>query len=195
MTTINLLPESYRKPKESSLLLFVRSPLAFLIGALLAGLVGFLLLGSRLRRDTLNRLQVHIQQVEGSRAAVEQLAASVQKLREQKATLEQVIKSRSRWARHLNRLSDSTPQGIWFTDLLLDSDKGLVIQGSAIGKGGEEMVQIGHLAQELMADPGFSATVKDIRIQSIESVQEREVEVIKFTLTGSFAPAAGGAAP
>ncbi len=186
MITINLLPGSYRKPKESSVHQLARSPLAFLAAVGMIGIVLLLVMATRLHRVRLAAIEGQLQQVRSRKASVDALVASIQGLRDQKVSLERVIKSRSQWARHLNQLSNVTPEGVWFTDLLVDVEKGLVIQGAALGHGGEEMVQIGRLAQDLKTDPALSAAVRDIQIQSIESVQDKETEVIKFTLTGSL---------
>ena len=87
------------------------------------------------------------------------------------------------WAKRLNTLSDVTPEGVWFTELSLDEDKGLVIQGSAIGQGGAEMVSVGRIVSDLKANADFSSVIKDIQIESIKRVQEKEVELVQFTLT------------
>lgn len=192
MIRVNLLPKSHRKPPASSAEQLVRSPLALITGAVLAGLLALLGLIAQMRQVSLNGLQGRVQQVEPARAKVEALSASVRQLKEQQALLERIIKSRSQWARHLNQLSNVTPEGVWLTELSLNAEKGLVIQGSAIGQGGEEMVQIGRLAQDLKADATISSTIKDIQIQSIESVQEKDIEVIHFTLSGALAQPPGG---
>ena len=191
MITINLLPGSYRKPKESSVHQLARSPLAFLAAAGMIGIVLLLAMATRVHRMRLAGIEAQLQQVRSRKASVDALVASVQGLRDQKVSLDRVIQSRSQWARRLNQLSNVTPEGVWFTNLLVDLDKGLVIQGAALGHGGEEMVQIGRLTQDLKTDPAFSAAVRDIQIKSIERVQDKETEVIKFTLTGSLvAPSA-----
>jgi len=67
-----------------------------------------------------------------------------------------------------------------------------VIQGSAIGQAaGSEMVSIGRLVQDLKADADFSAVVKDIQIESIKRSQDKEVEIVQFTLTCTLAQPPG----
>jgi Tfp pilus assembly protein PilN len=184
MVHINLLPTAYRKPQASSAQQFIRSPLAFLVAGCLAGVSVLLVVVAQMRQATLVNLEVQIRELEPKRKSIDDLRKTVEMLREQKGLLETVVKSRSQWARRLNQLSNVTPDGVWFTDLLIDGEKGLVLQGSAVGQGGAEMVQIGRLAQDLKSDATFSSAVRDIQIQSIESVQEQETEVVKFTLTG-----------
>jgi hypothetical protein len=59
---------------------------------------------------------------------------------------------------------------------------------SAIAQGGTEMVTVGRLVQDLKADQYFALAVKDIQIESIKRVQEKEVEVVQFTLTCALVP-------
>ena len=190
MIKINLLPESYRKPTASSASQLARSPLALLILGTMAAAVMLLVTTTNINRVKLSGVQSKLQDLEPRKAQMETLMKSVQQLRDQKVVFEQLVQSRSQWARYLNRISDVTPDGVWFTDLQIDPDKGLVLQGSAIGQGGEEMMQIGRFAQDLKSDAVFSAAVHDIQIQSIESSQDNDVEVVRFTLTGTIAGAA-----
>ncbi len=193
MIKINLLPDSYRKPSASSASQLARSPLALLILGTMAAMVVLLVTTTNISRARLAIVQAKLAQLEPRKGQMEVLVKSVQQLRDQKAVFEQLIQSRSQWARHLNCISDVTPGGVWFTDLQIDPDKGLTLQGSAITEGGEEpMMQIGRFAQDLKSDKAFSSAVHDIQIQSIETTQDSDVEVVRFTLTGTLA---GGAAP
>jgi Tfp pilus assembly protein PilN len=186
MITINLLPEAHRKPKISSVQQFHRSPLAILIVGAMVG-VGLLLWATVLiHQARLAQLNDRIRRLEPKQAAAQELLASVQQLRDQQALFRRLAHERSQWARHLNRLSDAIPEGVWLTDLSLDPVKGLTIQGSAIAGGGEEMVRIGRLVQELKTDEAFSSAITDIQIESIKSVEEKELELIRFTLTGGL---------
>ena len=191
LVKINLLPESHRRPSASSAQQFVRSPLALIIAVLLASSAGFLVMASQMRQRRLSQIQQCIQQIDSKKASIEELSRAVEKLRAQKSMFEGLVQSRSQWARYLNLLSDVTPDGVWFTDLQLDMEKGLILEGSAIGQGGKEMQNIGQLAQELKTNPVFSGAIKDIQIQSIASQQDEETEVIKFTLTGTLSGKSG----
>jgi len=186
MITINLLPETYRKSPASSVQRFHRSPLMLLVVGTMAGLVLFLSGVMQIRQVRLAQLTARIQHLEPQKAVVDELRTTVQKLRDQQEVFQRLGHERSQWARRLNLLSDLIPEGAWFTDLSLDQLRGLVIQGFAIGRGGEEMVRIGRLVQDLKADPVFSAMVRDVQIESIKSVQEKEIELVEFTLTGEL---------
>jgi Tfp pilus assembly protein PilN len=187
MVSINLLPEAYRKPRVSKVEQLHRSPLAILAVGALVGMAALGWMVLLMRQARLAQLTQRLQQLASQKTAAEELKASVQQLRDQHTVFQRLSRERSQWARRLNILSDVTPEGVWFTDLSLDQGKGLIVQGSAIGRGGEEMVRIGRLVQDLKADAAFSAVVQDIQIESIKSVQEKEIEVIEFTLTCKLA--------
>lgn len=185
MLKINLLPEHERKASLSTLEQFHRTPLFWIVAATMLSLPLLILWPTiQLKGHHLAQLQERIQTLEPKREEVERLRRLTEELRSSEAAL-QTLKQ-SFWSRRLNILSDLTPEGVWFTELTLDPLKGLVIQGSAIGQGGAEMVSVGRFVQDLKADPDFAATVKDIQIESIKRVQDREIEIVQFTLTASL---------
>ena len=192
MIRINLLPEAYRKTSTATIQPLYRSPLAILIVVLLilggAGLWGTFII----RQAQYQQLQAKQKRLESKYQELTELLGIVQKLQSEQTVLDRLVRGRSQWARSLNRLSDTTPDGVWFTDLSLDPMKGLIIQGSAVSQGGEEMVRIGRLVQDLKVDPDFSSAIRDVQIESIKSVQEKEIDVIEFTLTGKITPTASG---
>ena len=195
MITINLLPEAYRRPAVSSAQQLYRSPLAIILLLMMLGTGGLLFIVYQFRAIQLAQLTQHLQTLESQKVAVDDLSASIKKLREQKVVFERVVQQRSHWARYLNRLSDVTPDGVWFTDLMLDREKGLVLQGSAVNQSGEEMARIGRLTQDLKADTDFAAMIPDVQIDSIKSVQDHDIELSTFTLTGKLAKSVDGTKP
>ena len=186
MITINVLPDSYRKPKATPLQELPRSPLLRLLGALAVGLVVTLAGLWQLQQARLGSLTSNAESLKERKKAADELSQSVSTLSTQRQVFEEVVKQRSLWAIYLDRLSMVVPDGVWFTDLLIDQERGLVLQGSAVGKGGEEMVSIGRLAQDLKGDKEFAGTFRDIQIESIKSAQDGDLEVIQFTLTCVF---------
>ena len=193
MITLNVLPESYRKPKATPLQELHRSPLLRLLILAAIGLAVALAGLWQWQQMQLSGLNTKMTGLSSRKTAVDGLTQSVNALSTQKRVFEDVVKRRSGWAMYLDRFSDLVPDGVWFTDLLIDQDKGLVLQGSAVGQGGEEMVSIGRLAQDLKEDHEFSDTFRDIQIESIKSAQEGELEIVQFTLTCVFRTQPGAA--
>ena len=186
MITINLLPESARKPQTTSLQQFPRSPLAMgLIGGLLG--VSVLLLGAKIILQVrLRGLTATLQQQQPQKIQAEAVRASVNALRERYELYQRLSRERSDWTQRLSALAAMTPDGIWLTDFAFDPDEGLALQGSAIGNGGEEMIRIRRFVQDLRSHPAFAALIKDVQIESIKSVLDGDVGIVKFALTGQL---------
>lgn len=183
MLRVNLLPEGARKIGPSSLEQFHRAPILWIA---VGGMVLFVVsqvVPIHLRRQRLQELNAKIQTLQPKKAEIDQLQQLLQRLKAQESAFRVVGAGKELWSKRLNTLSDVTPEGVWFTDLNLDEHKGLVIQGSAVGQGGAEMVAVGRIVSDLKADADFSSTIHDIQIESIKRVQEKEIELVQFTLT------------
>ena len=184
MLQINLLPEGARRATLSPVEHFHRTPLMWLSVALTIGFTCSLFIRISLRRGMLRELNNKIHLLEPKKSALDELQQRLQQLRAQEAAFHGLRHAQGLWSKRLNTLSDVTPEGVWFTELSLDRKKGLIIQGSAIGQGGGgEMVNVGHLVQDLKANPDFSLAIKDIQIESIKRIQEKDVEIVQFTLS------------
>ena len=182
MITVNLLPEDYRKPKTTSIRQFHRSPLAIGAAGLLIGVGALLAALGGCDQLRLAGLQGRIHALAPQKRVIDEVKAAIATLREQERVFEQLDRRRSHWAQRLNVLSDITPEGVWFSDLTLDAQSKLTLQGVAISQGGEEMASVNRLVQSLKADPSFSPVVRDIQIESIRNVQEGEIDLMEFTL-------------
>ena len=190
MLKVNLLPETARKHAFSPIEQFHRTPLMWIAVGLLLLVACSFLVPIMLNRQQLAKVTHRIEALEPKKREVEQLQQVLQQLRAQQAAFQGLDRRAGGWAKQLNTLSNATPDGIWFTELNLNKEAGLLIQGSAIGQGGNETVSIGRLVQELKADPDFAAVVKDIQIESIKRFQLEEVEVVQFTLACSLSDGA-----
>ena len=187
MISINLLPEAYRKAKTTSVEDAYRSPAVLgALGVLLVIGIAVALFGVS-QQVRVAELNARMKELLPRKAILEQLLASIETIRQQQAVFKRVNQDRSQWAKQLNYLSDHTPDGMWFTDLSLEEEKGLTLHGSAIGGGGDEMVRIGRFVQSLKADAHFSSVIQDMQIESIKTSQDGDVEVVKFILTGKLA--------
>ena len=177
---INLLPESARKTSLSAIEQFHRTPLMLMAAGSMILLTVALFVPVMLLQRQLRQLNIAIELLEPKKAEVERLQRMLSSLRTQESAFLNLKQGRGLWSKRLNLLSDATPEGVWFTELTLDPAKGLTIEGAAIGQG---EFNLGKLREELKANPEFASAVKDIQIESIKRVQEREVEVVQFTLT------------
>ena len=193
MLTINLLPEYARKSGLSPVEQLHRTPLMWIVAGAMLFFAVFPLLPIAMHRRQLAQLNEKIQTLQPKKIEVDQIQRLLQQLQTQEAAFRGLKRGQRLWSKRLNVLSNVTPEGIWFNEFTLDQSKGLVIQGSAVGQGGTEMVSVGRLVQDLKASPDFSSAVKDIQIESIQRVQDHEIEVVQFTLTCALADAPAAA--
>ena len=177
MLKVNLLPEEFRKPVLSPIEQFHRTPLMWIIIGILVVIPLLLLLPIGLQLNHLRQLDAKIQVLEPKKLAVDQLQRSLETLRAQEAVFQRVTKGEDLWAKRLNTLSDVAQDGLWFSELVMDPGKGLVIRGSAL-----EEANPTQLVQDLEADKAFMAGIQEIKIESLKRVQDGEIEVTNFTL-------------
>ena len=183
MLKINLLPENIRKTSLSPIEQLHRTPLMWIAAGVMLCFAVFPLLPIAAHRRQLTQLNATIQALQPKKVEVDQIQRLLQQLQTQEAAFRGLKRGQKLWSKRLNILSNVTPDGIWFSDLTLDQGKGLVIQGAVVGQGGTEMVSVGRLVQDLKASPDFASAVKDIQIESIQRVQDHDIEIVKFTLT------------
>jgi hypothetical protein len=188
MLKVNLLPEGSRKASLSPIEQFHRTPLVKILAGLMTVFALLVCLPIGLRKAQLKQLEARIQELHPRKVEVERIQEILKELRTQETAFQTLKQEGGSWAKRFNVLSDLTPDGIWYTELVLDEVSGLVIQGSAIGQGGSEMVKVGRLVQDLKLSPDFAAVVNDIQIESITRVQEKDVELVQFTLTCALLP-------
>ena len=188
MLTINLLPESARKASPSTVEQFHRTPLMWIAVAGMVTLPLLLFVPLQLRRHRLQQLQATISLLEPKKARVEELQRSLQQLQAQEQAFRGLgAAGEGRWSRRLNTLSRVTPDGIWYTELELEANRGLLIQGSAVEQTGPERGSIARLVHDLKGDADFMAPLKDLQIESLKRMQEADQEIVQFTLTAMMA--------
>ena len=187
MLRINLLPEGARKATLSQVEQLHRTPLLWIIASSLIGFALVCLIPISVHRQQLQQLNAKIQTSQPKQTELDQLQHELQQLRAQEAAFRGLSRAEGLWSRRLNTLSNAMPDGVWFTELTLNEDKGLVIEGAAVGESGAEMGQVGRLVGDLKADPDFASVFKDIQIESIKRAPEKEIELVRFTVSCVFA--------
>lgn len=187
MLTVNLLPEELRKPSLSPIEQFHRTPLMWIMVGAIVALPGLVLIPIAIRGRQLQRLNARIAVLDPKKLEVDRLQRVLHTLQVQEAAFRGLAKGEGLWAKCLNTISDVTPEGVWFTELSLDSAKGLVIQGSAVGGNDTAMLNVTHFVNGLKQDADFMTAVKDIQIESIRRDQDGGIEIMRFTLTCALA--------
>ena len=194
MISVNLLPEAYRKAGSSSFQQFHRSPLAIGLVGLLVGL-GLLLVALRgVGQLRLAHLTARVNTLASKHQALAEVKVALAALREQHQTLQYLDRQRSHWAACLNVLSDAIPAGMWLTELTLEPQSKLILEGMAMSQGGQGVASVTRFVQELKADPRLAGVIRDIQIETVQNVQEGQIELTKFTLACTFTPTPGSSA-
>ncbi|MBI4597229.1 MAG: PilN domain-containing protein [Candidatus Omnitrophica bacterium] len=191
MLKVNLLPERERRAATSTVEHFHRTPLA----AILASLIFVIPIALGVSVSVVHRRaeqdQQRIAALEPKKQQLDQLQQSLQRLRGQEDAMNAIIKpGHDLWSARLNEMSTHTPDGLWFREMTLDPQKGLVIQGSAVDQKESGMASVTEFVQSLKASKDVTSAVKEVRIESIKRVQDGQVEIVQFTLTGVLQGAA-----
>ena len=182
MLKVNLLHDRARQSSLSSIEQFHRTPLMWLVVGAMLVFVLVLLVPLGIYRQQLHGLQAQIQTLQPKKLEVDRVQRFVRGLRAQQGAFRGMKQGGGQWAKRLNVLSNVIPDGVWLTELELDQDKGLIIHGSAIGQGGSEMVSVGMLRSDLKEHPDFANAIEDIQIESIKRIQDKNIEIVQFTL-------------
>ena len=185
MLRVNLLPDRERRAALSKVEHFHRTPLMGLVfAAVILTPIG-MTVQMQLAQRKAAAAQQRIAQLEPQKKELEQAQQSLQQLKIQEEGLTEIIKHvHDLWSARLNALSNHTLDGVWFRELSFDTQKGLMIQGSALSQDRVGMASATQFAQTLKADKEFAAAFKEIRMESIKSVQDGQIEVVQFTLSG-----------
>lgn len=188
MLTISLLPESARKASLSTVEQFHRTPLMWIAVAGMVTLPLLLVVPLQLRRRQLQQLHAKISLLQPKKVRVGELQRSLQQLQAQEHAFRRLgTAGEGLWSRRLNTLSRVTPDGVWYTELELEVDRGLLIQGSAIEQAGPEKGSVARLVHDLKGDADFIAPFKDLQLESLKRVQEADQDIVQFTLTAAMA--------
>jgi Tfp pilus assembly protein PilN len=196
MIEINLLPEELkvktkgRSPGQA----IVRNPTAGIqeqvfIYAILAMLVLFilahfyfavLLISKNGQLVSLNRKWLDLA---GQKKALDEFNQEFSATSMDASVLAQLSRQRIIWAQKLNALSLHLPAGVWFNEILFNSDN-LTIRGSVISLQKEEVGLINRLLDSLKTTLEFS---KDFSSFELSNVQKRSLggyDIADFVLVG-----------
>lgn len=190
MIEINLMPPQLRRKQKKGLASGgFKIPLEVVIGLggglimlLILVHVGLLALNlAKLgkHRDIKNRMEkVSVQkaEVDGVISEKRSLQGKLQSIA--KITSEAQIL----WSQKLNILSDGLPRGVWLKKISYDQ-KVLLIQGSAISRQTNEMMNVHSLVANLKTDPAFSKGFANLEMGSIQRREINKIEVVDFVMT------------
>ena len=86
------------------------------------------------------------------------------------------------WSHKLNILSDSLPRDVWIRKISLSQEM-LFIEGSAISKQREDMINVHKLTANLKKQKDFLSDFADFELGSIQRRRIKKVEIADFLIT------------
>ena len=208
MIEINLLPEELRKRRiELPEISFLPIIIAFLGIVIIAHLL--LGLSINLKTKSLRRLEKRWQEVLPDKENADKFKHELTVMRTKIDTIDNLIQSRTSWAKKLSDLSDAMIPSVWLNRLWLEkrvvlqkpeageSEEGstepkrvivktLHLNGSVVATGGEGTATIGTFIKSLKNNEEFFADFKEIESAFIQRSQLKDIEVMDFELICYF---------
>ena len=88
------------------------------------------------------------------------------------------------WAVKLNDIGDSLPRGVWLKSII-GNEQRLVIEGSSVSKGKDEMINVHDFAAQLKTRESFLMNLSDLEVGSIQRRTIKNVGVADFSITAN----------
>ena len=192
MIEINLVPQQLRKRRKKDHGLLPQGlniPKEVMIG-LVGGFFSILIIISVLFQVTiflrlayLKSLRKQWQEVLPTKTNVDRVTNQLRTLQGKVKSIESIVGvDKISWAQKLNDISEVLPRGVWLTRIVATKQR-LVIEGSAIGKGKDEMINVHNFASNLKGQEQFMKNLNDLEVGSIQRRSIKMVEIADFSIT------------
>lgn len=192
MIEINLLPEKLRKKKRTRETPTVQIPKELIIG-LVGGLVCLLIiihlilltftLGAKVKLSVLEKQWNELTPAKQKVDVIKQEISSIESKMKYMVSLR--ANKRILWAKMLNEISDNMVRGAWLTRVYFGENT-LKIEGSAVSKKGEELINVGKLANNFKEDKALYSELKGLEIASIQRKNIKSTETVDFVITAGI---------
>jgi len=188
---LNLIPPNMRR-RRRRLLAGIKVPLEVIIG-LFGGVImllifvhGGLLLFNFYRLNQHHNLKKEWDVTIPSKENVDKVLKEIRELQGKQKAIEKItMEDRVLWAPKLNVISDKIDRGIWLTRIRL-KDGIFFIEGSALSKGGDEMINVHTFTSDIKNEPLFVEKVSDLELGSIQRRYINKTEVADFLITAKL---------
>ncbi len=190
MIEINVVPPELRKKKKKKLLPGgVDVPPEVIIGSI--GGLFFLLILVHIGLLVINvakmkehkGLKQEWQSILPHKQKVDGVVTDMRRLQNKhKAIVRVTGGERIYWAQKLNVISNELPRGVWLTKIAL-TDEMLFIEGSAISKSQDELINVHKFTSNLKRQPQFMSELTELELGSIQRRTERGIDVADFLIT------------
>ena len=194
MNNINLVPENLRKKRGKTInpLTVINLPLEVMVG-LVGGLICLLIVLHLVlwvmisqRSAEKKKLDRQMESLSPNKQQADAIAKELRVLQEKKSAIEKMTSApKILWAPKLNDISDSMPRGVWLGKISLDQVM-FAINGSAVSKGGDEMMGVVELVSKLKGKKAFLTHLKSMEVGPIQRRKIESVELADFSITAKF---------
>lgn len=189
MININLIPPHLWQRRKSRLLGRLNIPLEIIIGCgagllMLLALIHILLLLLNVRKLAYHQiLKGKWEAMAPDKQNVDSVINEMRAVQGKYKAIEDIVtKGGVSWAQKLNLLSDNLPRGMWFNKLVLDDDM-LLVEGSAISRDTNEIINVHRLTVALKENEEFMRDFVDLELGSIQRRKIKNVEIADFVIT------------
>ncbi|HBR14608.1 MAG TPA: hypothetical protein DD723_03560 [Candidatus Omnitrophica bacterium] len=195
MIEINLVPVHLRKKRKSQFLPGgLNIPLEVVIGLgggvlilLIVAHVGLLFINmSQLGRH--KKLQAKWEEMSPAKQNVDLVIKEMRAFQSKLKSIEAIMpKKEILWSQKLNILSDVLPRGVWLKRITLNQET-LLIEGSAISRQSEEMINVHSFAANLKKENEFLEHFTEIDLGSIQRRKVQKIDIADFLITTRLKP-------
>jgi len=190
MIAINLLPYGLRRSRKKKLLPGgLNIPMEVIIGSggglimLLIGVHVVLLLISGIKLSQYKSLKKQWEESLPNKEKTDSVLQEMRSLSAKSKNIEGIIKEGTiHWSKKLNIISDSLPRGVWLKKVAFDGET-LFIEGSAISRRNEEMINVHNFTSNLQSNKDFLEGFSDLELGSIQGRKIVKIDVADFLIT------------
>ena len=193
MIEINLIPPQLRRKRKGRGLLGgnFNIPKELIVG-LVGGFFVILLLISILFQATIfikfiqrKNLKKQWEEILPTKTRVDLVVNQLRTLQSKMKSIEDITGAKDIvWSAKLNDISDSLPRGVWLKSVIGNEQK-LVLEGSSVSKGKDEMINVHDFASNLKNQKNFSVYLSDLEVGSIQRRTIKNVEVADFSISAN----------
>lgn len=190
MININLVPNELRKKKKGAFLGGEGSKIApeIVIGSgggliLLLFLAHIVLLTFNISKLAIHKsLDRQWTEMQPLKQNVDVVITELRELQNKLKSIEKITTNQqSVWSKNLNVLSDSLPRGVWFRKIAL-GDGMFFIEGSAISRQKDEMINVHGFIANLKAHENFQKNFEEIELGSIQRRKLNNMDMADFLI-------------
>jgi len=201
MIKINLLPDAYKQQSKPGKQKIPITLILLSANALLLALLLVVTAVNVYRTISLKALKTRLVTLASEQQKIATIKQRIENFKTTNALFAPLVKREFLWSKTLNKLSDLLIPGVWFRSLSMERKivnktenfvtadvtiKYLVLMGTAVSVGEDEMAIIGEFIRKLKSDTDFIKHFENIELESVLRRKIAAVEVMDFTLTCYF---------